>query len=126
MDDAKPQKPVPVAPPQPPLVYHLVRALCQGHGEQGYQNTNISFCPMVNYSVSFGPDPGHGDDDYGMTLTLHEMVGPGMKMLHRIRFEFEDNLPARHIAQALTAWADWVDEMNEAENAKAATGKNLA
>lgn len=97
-------------PEYPSLVYRLVRMLYDGHRERDFKNTEINLCNMEDYTVSIGPHPGF-DDDYNLSLEIKECRGP----LHSIVFKFDDDLPARQIAAALIAWADWTEKVRETE-----------
>jgi len=105
-------KPTPIAPPASPLVYRLIRDLYAGRGERGFLNTGISLCNMEAFTVSAGPDPGY--DDLGFMLLFSECGPPSDGHVpHPIWFSFDDTLPARQIADALIAWADWAEKMRE-------------
>jgi len=107
-------KQTPIAPPAPALVYRLVRELYNSNSERDFPNTRITLCGMNDYMVSAGPYPGH--TDLGFMLAFKEVSKFISPMLHSIWFDFDDDLPARQIAAALIAWADWTEKVREKED----------
>ena len=96
-----------------PLVYRLMRSLYEASGERGSRNVGLELCNAENFTMSIGPNPG-GDSDRCLSLIFSQARGDGRHTTTHLFFVEEDDLPARHLAQALMAWADWIDEQ-EAE-----------
>jgi len=97
----------------PPLVYRLVREIFEGRDDPNRLNVRLELCCAENFVASVGP-PAGGEDKW-MDIIFEETVGA--KTVSDIYFMEADSIVARQLAQALTAWADWVDEQ-EAEDAE--------
>lgn len=90
-----------------PLVYRLVRAIYDAREERGFQNVGLDLCNAENFTLSVGPNPGGDEFSFLISATYCGLDRSHPQQLH---FTFDDDLPARQLAQALTAWADWTEE----------------
>lgn len=95
---------------KPPIVYRLIKAMYDAHEERGSSNVGLDLCNAENFTFSVGPNPGGEPHDFLIAATY---CGPD-RLHQQIYFTSDDSLPARQLAQALMAWADWIDEQ-EAE-----------
>jgi hypothetical protein len=91
-----------------PLVYRLVRELYESHEERGFKNVGLELCNAENFTMSVGPNPG-GDSERCFSLLVSQDRGNTMRDTTHLFFTEEDDLPARQLAQALMAWADWLE-----------------
>lgn len=94
----------------PPLVYRLIKEMYEASEERGSQNVGLDLCNAENFTFSVGPNPGGEPHDFCISVTY---CGPD-KLYQQVYFTPDDDLPARQLAQALTAWADWIDKQRSA------------
>jgi len=90
-----------------PLVYRLVRSLYEASEERGFKNVGLELCNAEDFTMSVGPNPGHSDER-NFTVCISQKYGTTSR-LTQLMFGPDDDLPARQLAQALTAWADWLE-----------------
>lgn len=95
--------------PKSPLVYRLVREIFEGRADPNRLNVRLELCCAENFVASVGP-PAGGEDKW-MDIIFEETVGA--KTVSDIYFMEADSIVARQLAQALMAWADWIDDTTE-------------
>lgn len=109
------------------FVGRLVRELYQSRGERGMQNVNIELCPAVNFNITVGPNPG--DDELGyasLTVTFTRTSSEGREVQQVEFLSYEDELPARHLGEALLAWANWDEDQQRATIVAQSAAANLS
>ena len=90
-----------------PLVYRLVKELYDASEERGFKNVGLELCNTEDFTMSVGPNPGWSDGRC-FSLTTTQKPGTSLRVTELV-FTEEDDLPARQLAQALMAWADWLE-----------------
>lgn len=95
-----------------PITYRLVRELYESCNDRGAMNLSLDLCSAEQFSIHVGPHPGF-DEPRSLVVGV-KFFGADPTYLE-LAFSPEDDLPARQLAEALTAWADWIESTTDQE-----------
>lgn len=96
------------------ITYRLVSELFRSQAEPGAMNVSIDLCNLEDGTLSVGPHPGFGDNVLVVAINLASFAGG---RLTEVAFNATDSRPARQLADALLAWADYIDALEGSDDA---------